>query len=239
MSCITPWHRPPRLSGIDPRLRLGAAAAFAVTAAVCDSTLAPAVMLSFFVLLALAEQFPLPSLMRRLLPLNVFLLFVSLTVVFSGAGGAATVAEIYIKGNAIMLNIVLLMGSMDIFTLAHALQHCHVSPKAVQVLLFSSRYLELIQHREYNRIYDAMRSRGFRPALNLHTLRCYGMLTGQLLIRGHDRAEHILQAMRCRGFNGVFHPLDDLEFRRRDLYAALTAAALFITLVLLETGVTP
>ena len=76
--------------------------------------------------------------------------------------------------------------------------------------------------------------RGFRPRLDRHTYRSLGYLVGMLLVRSFDRAERILAAMKCRGFQGHFFILDHFAFGRRDAAFCVAATVLVFALLAME-----
>jgi len=130
--------------------------------------------------------------------------------------GLMLAAAIALKGNAILLALVVLLGTLDIVTLGHALLHLYVPDKLIHLLLFTVRYIDVLE-REYRRLADAMRLRGFRPRADRHTYRSYGYLVGMLLVRSLDRSERIVAAMKCRGFQGRFYLLDHFACSRLDV----------------------
>ena len=65
-----------------------------------------------------------------------------------------------------------------------------------------------------------MKCRGFRARTDLHTLRTIGYLVGMLLVRSLERSDRIMEAMKCRGFDGRFHVLVAFESRPRDFVLA-------------------
>ena len=95
------------------------------------------------------------------------------------------------------------------------------------------RYIEVLDC-EYRRLRTAMKARGFRLRCDLHTWRSVGYLFGMLLVRGIERAERILAAMRCRGFQGHFYPMTEAKpVDRRDYaFAGLSVAAACALIVL-------
>ena len=129
--------------------------------------------------------------------------------------GLELAGQIALKGNAILLALLLLVGTMELATLGHALDHLGVPSKLAQLLIFTVRYLEVV-HREYDRLRTSMKVRAFQPVLNMHTLRTYGTLVGMLLVRAWDRSERVLAAMQCRGFTGKFWLLDHFRYRWTD-----------------------
>jgi cobalt/nickel transport system permease protein len=74
-------------------------------------------------------------------------------------------------------------------------------PKLTTLLLFTVRYTAVLR-QEYARLRRAMDARCFAPRPNGHTLRSLGHLVGMLLVRGFERSERILGAMKCRGYSG-------------------------------------
>ena len=111
--------------------------------------------------------------------------------------------------------------------LGHALGHLHVPRKLAHLLLFTVRYLDVLD-REYRRLRAAMKVRSFRPRMSLHTYRAYGYLVGMLLVRSFDRSERMLAAMKCRGLPRAVLPVGPfclLAAARRAVLRAAAAAA--------------
>ena len=67
----------------------------------------------------------------------------------------------------------------------------------------------------------AMRARAFRPRADRRTWRALGWLLGMLMVRSFERAERVAGAMKCRGFDGTFHLMDDLRAGPRDALFAV------------------
>jgi cobalt/nickel transport system permease protein len=74
------------------------------------------------------------------------------------------------------------------------------------VAQLAHRY-SLLFFGEARRVRIAMRTRGFRSGTDAHTYRTLGSAAGTLLVRGGDQAERVADAMRCRGFDGKYHPM--------------------------------
>jgi cobalt/nickel transport system permease protein len=89
------------------------------------------------------------------------------------------------------------------FAAAHSL---YVPGVLVQIAQLAHRY-SLLFFGEARQVRIAMRTRGFRSGTNAHTYRTLGSAAGTLLVRGGDRAEHVADAMRCRGFDGTYRPM--------------------------------
>ena len=235
------------MDGLDPRLRIVVAVAFAMVVAVANrfDVLLAAVGMAM-IGLAMSRLGPW-TVLKRLIPLNAFmlLLFVlvppftggtallSLGPVDFGEDGFVLAARISLKGNAIVLTMVVLLGRLSVVTMGHALGHLRVPNKLVHLLLFTVRYFDVLQ-REYSRLAAAMKMRGFRPKMNWHTYRTYGHLVGMLLVRGLERSERIVAAMKCRGFRGRFYLLDHFAFSSADVWFGAAAALMLAALAILE-----
>ena len=155
---------------------------------------------------------------RRLAALNFFFVTLAVTIPLSTPGrpllqvgpfmwsceGLRLALRLALQGNAVMLAAFGLLASMDPIRLGWGLQGLGVPSRLVQLFLLLVRYIE-VMHQEYHRLADAARVRCFTPRLDRHTLTSLGYIVGQLLLRSLERAERIVAAMRCRGFDGRFH----------------------------------
>jgi len=98
----------------------------------------------------------------------------------------------------------------------HALSRLRVPDKLVHLLLFTVRYLDVIG-QEYKRMRRAMQARAFVMQANRHTWRSIGYMIGMLLVRALERSERVMNAMKCRGYQGRFFLMDDARLGRFDL----------------------
>ena len=136
--------------------------------------------------------------------------------------------RITLKGNAIVLIYTALLGTTELAALGHALSHLHVPDKLTQLFVFTVRYVDVLHH-EYMRLATAMKARCFHPRVNAHTYRMFGYLVAILLTRSLDRSERIMDAMKCRGFNGKFYLLDHFAVKCRDiLFSTMSLLMLFV-----------
>jgi cobalt/nickel transport system permease protein len=237
------------LSMVDPRARLVVAAASSVMVVVAGRLSVVGLALAVAAAAWPLGGLPLRVVAKRLLPSNVLMLALVALLPLTTPGtvlwnwgplrfsreGLHLAAAIALKGNAIVLTLVVLLGTMDAVTLGHALRHLRVPEKLAHLLLFTVRYIDVL-HREYLRLRAAMKTRGFRPRLDRHTYRSFGYLVGMLLVRSLDRAERITAAMKCRGFRGHFFMLDHFAFSRRDVPFCVASLALLLLLLVAEAG---
>jgi cobalt/nickel transport system permease protein len=242
-----PKNSGPLLDRIDPRSRILAALAFSLLAAVTNRPVAVLAALALAVLCTVMSGLRFGAVLRRMAPVNVFMfLLIALAPLGSGGREVGSLGPLHygeeglrfaltiaIKGNAIVLMLVALLGSLEINTVGHAMSHLRVPDKLTHLLLFTIRYLDVLR-REYGRLDAAMRLRGFHPRVNMHTYRTFGHLIGMLLVRSLDRSERVVAAMKCRGFRGHFYLLDHFHFSRRDVPFALAAVFALTALAWLE-----
>lgn len=232
------------LSTVDPRARIVAAAAFSVVTVAAGRLSVVGLALAAAAVGLALSGLPLSVVAKRLAPLNVLMLLLILLLPLTTPGtavwqlgplgfsreGLRLAVVVALKGNAVVLMLIALLGTMNPIALGHALSHLRVPDKLTHLLLLTVRYLDVL-HREYLRLRAAMKVRGFRPRMDRHTYRAFGYLVGMLLVRSFDRAERIVAAMKCRGFQGRFFLLDHFAFTRRDV-AFCTASGVLLLLLL-------
>ena len=246
MSCTgfhegdTPIHR------LDPRPRIIVTLLFSVLMAVSFDPLILCLGIAAGVLLASLARVPARALAGRILRINIFMAVLFLLVpvtwpgreLFSVAGVSYSAEGVFwslaitLKGNAIVLVFTSLAGTIDPFVLGHAFHHLKVPAKLAHLFMFTLRYADIFHH-EHLTLIRAMKARGFRPSMRLHTYKTYADMTGMLLVRSLERSERIMDAMKCRGFTGSFHVVSHFRFERCDLVFTLVSAAVLSTLVLL------
>ena len=230
----------------DPRLRICCAAVASVVALIIMNWLWLALLTALTLALCLAARVPGRVLFSRLLAVNAFMLSLLILLPWGVPGnplfqiGAFTYSQaglmqagrIVLRGNAILLLLTALIGTMEPHTFGHALRRLGIPAKLTNLLLFTIRYIAVMED-EYRDLRRAMTVRAFRPRLNLHTLRSIGYLVGMLLVRALDRSERINEAMKCRGFLGRFPSLARYRFRWSD---AAFGCAVTLTLAALLWG---
>lgn len=247
MACEARRFRTSIIHCLDPRLRILAAVVFSVLMVSIDRFATLETGLAIGIVLVMAARLPAVTVMKRLAMLNVFMALLSAVLPLTTPGtavaqwgpltfsreGTLQACSIALKSNAIVLALTALVGTIEMVTLGHALQHLWVPRKLVHLFLLTVRYIDVFRG-EYQRLARAMKVRGFRPRADGHSLRALGYLVGMLLVRSLDRSERILAAMKCRGFRGRFFLLDHFTFARRDLVFAATCAAACAALIWME-----
>ncbi len=235
------------LHQLDPRAKLVAAIVWSLPLAVLNDlrVLLLGVVVSA-VLLAAARLNP-ARLLRRLLLVNVFVAFLWLFLPWSVSGepvatwgpivvtraGLLLALKLTLRCNAIVGVWIALLGTSRLSAIAQALRALRVPHKLVLIMFFCVRYIQAI-HDEHGRMAAAIKSRAFTPKTTVHTYRTYANLVGLLLVRSHDRAARVYDAMICRGFDGRLHTLDAHRLRARDVVATAVLSGLTLALVVME-----
>lgn len=227
-------HQQTWVDNIDARVRVVCAGLFA-SVVVSSVKFLPVLMGLFCALMLLKiAKLDMKSSLRRVIAMDFFMLMLICVLPFTTPGepmfylfGLAASFEgllhallITAKANAVLLMLFSLVATMSASTFGHALAHLKVPDKLVHLLLFMVRYLDVIG-QEYKKMRRAMQARAFVMGFNRHTWKSIGYLFGMLLIRSVERAERILDAMKCRGFCGRFYLNDEMQLVRADIVFAL------------------
>jgi cobalt/nickel transport system permease protein len=204
----------------DPKIKIIGAAAISIVLALCTSIpVAATGCITTAILLFLSKpHFGLLS--RRLLQVNIFTLFIWLTIPLTyGNGdtvhfsflniyfdGIRMATLISLKTNGILFCFLALLATSSTVSIGYGLEKLGVPRKLSFLFLFAYRQLFVI-HQEYQRLQRAAKLRGFTPKNSVHTYQTYSHLFGMTLVKSWNRAERVHQAMILRGFNGRLIPL--------------------------------
>lgn len=229
------------LARLDPRTRILLALLTTIGVIALQSPAHLVVALMLAIALVLGTRLPPGYVLKRVLLLEGLLVMIVLTLPFSVPGetlwalGPLTVSDagveraqsVFLRANTVALTLLALVATLPVPAIARALEQLRVPSALVQTLLFTFRYISVIQ-QEFTCLRRSMLARGFAPRSDRHTYRSYGYFIGALVVRSVDRSERILNAMRCRGFDGRFATLSaPSPLPRGDLaLIALTALAL-------------
>lgn len=223
---------------LDPRVKIVVTLVFSLVVALNQHLVGTALSLALPVGLLASARLSMSKVLVRLAIVNGFVAFIWFFLPFTVPGetiytlgplgiqreGVDLALLITLKSNSIILMVIALLGTSQIFVLVHALSHLRVPDKLVHLFFFCFRYVHVI-HDEYDRLITAMKIRGFKPKTDMHTYRSYAYLVGMLLVRSFDRSKRIMQAMKCRGFKGKFYILHHYQMKRYDYALAGTSMA--------------
>lgn len=237
------------IARLDPRLRIVMACVFAVVVVALSSLTALFAALAIALSLLVMSRLPWRRTLRRMAMMDGFILVMLLLLPFTVPGdpilvlwglaaswqGLWQAVEIALTANAVILAVLVLLGTLEPVTLGHALHRLRCPETLVHLLMFTIRYIDVL-HGEYQRLRAAMKVRGFRPGTNWHSYRSFGYLVGMMLVRAIERSERILGAMKCRGFAGRMPLLQEFTLARRDVTFGTGFTLLCLGLIILDVA---
>lgn len=228
---------------IDPRIPLLSAVTFAVVVAISTQWGTLAMALAVGVIAVISSSTKLPRLGRRLIGLNVMMVFFWLLLPLEWKGpaifdwhwstkGSILPARITLRANAILLVSTALLDPLGMLGMLDAFRRLHLPEPFPSLLGMSVRYLSLLR-LEFQRLRVAMLSRGFRLRPTLQGYSAAAMALGMLLVRSLDRSDRIRRAMAARTFGPLHHPPSP-RFSRRDWLMAGGVSVVLVSLCLVE-----
>lgn len=230
----------------DARWKLAAIVLAAFGVAVLDHLTPAAVALALGLLLLAFTRLPGRWVRDRLglfaLAALPFLLVLPFTLDLDGPGwavgpvrvsqhGLVSGLAVFCRCLAIGCLALVLIGTAPLHHTLVAANKLKVPGLIVLVTGLAYRYAFLLAD-EFRRIRVALRTRGFRMRANRHGYRTLGHATGAILVRGADRAERVVDAMRCRGFDGRFHTTTTFRTTFGDIISFVALVAAVAALVL-------
>ncbi len=215
---------------LDPRIKFITFIPYIFVIAIMKGLTGPLVALIFSIIMIFLSRLTLRKIISRLFVVNAFIVLLWIFIPFSYPGdvifrlgpftatheGMIFVLSITLKANAIVIATIAILGTSEVFSLAHALVHLKVPLKLVYLFFFFYRYIS-VMHEEYSRLKKALAVRAFKPKTNLHTYKTYAYLVGMLIVSSFDRSQRIYNAMLCRGFKGKFPIVSHFNLRRKDV----------------------
>lgn len=232
---------------LDPRARLMLALAGTLCLVTLQGGIAAGVALGLSLLLLFLSAPPWGMAVRRLALVNIFVLFMWLTVPFAMPGeaqwhwglfaasreGLALMWLITLKCNAIVILLITFLASMHFAALGAALQRLRCPVKLTFLFLFVYRYIHVVAG-EWRTLHNAARLRGFVPRTDMHTYRTFGYLLGMTFVRAFDRSRRVYEAMLLRGFSGDFKFLDGFRAKAFDWFFSGLLLALWVGLAVVD-----
>jgi energy-coupling factor transporter transmembrane protein EcfT len=227
------------LRNIDPRCRLGAGIALTLPAIQSGS---PLILGSLIFALCMCLVRDISVVVRRLMAVNVFTLFLWITLPLGalvtdlaggaspGISGALSRALVYtLRINAAALLYMVTIIPLGIGGLANTLARLHCPAKLNALFLLTYRYIFIM----YERIFVSLRSMAIRrpQQTTLGRWRSYAAVFGTALISAFLRAQKVGKALQVRGFTGRIPVTRSFAWKVRDTlflaFSLLLALALW------------
>jgi cobalt/nickel transport system permease protein len=236
-SLDSPLHR------FDPRAKLIAFLFLIFSVVLIPDLKIAFIGLFFAIFMLILSRIPLAFVLSYMKWVAMFILsfFVILAFTFPGeeiatfyflsitAEGLYTGSLITIRAFSAVILIFPMIGTMRFDTTIKALDRLKVPNSLVQMLMFTYRYI-FVFIDEFQRIWTAMESRGFKLRTTLYALRTIGKALGMLFVRSYERAERVYRAMRSRGYTGNPKTLVEFEIRTKDYLLAVSIIGFAVSL---------
>lgn len=236
-SLDSPLHR------FDPRVKIIAFLFLIFSVVLIPDLKVAFVGLFFAVFMLILSRIPLTFVLSYMKWVAMFVLslFVILMFTFPGkeiarfyflsisAEGLYTGSLITVGAFSAVILIFPMIGTMKFDTTIKALDRLKVPNSLVQMLMFTYRYI-FVFIDEFQRIWTAMESRGFKLRTTLYALRTMGKALGMLFVMSYERAERVYRAMRSRGYTGEQKTLVEFGIRMRDYILAVSIIGFAVSL---------
>ncbi|MBA7553084.1 Energy-coupling factor transporter transmembrane protein EcfT [subsurface metagenome] len=236
-SLNSPMHR------FDPRAKIIAFLFLIFSVVLIPDLKIAFIGLFFAIFLLILSRIPLSFVLGHLKWVAMFVLsfFVILAFTFPGeeianfyflsitAEGLYTGSLITVRAFSAVILIFPMIGTMRFDTTIKALDKLKVPNSLVQMLMFTYRYIFVFAD-EFQRVWTAMESRGFKLRTTLYALRTIGKAMGMLFVMSYERAERVYRAMRSRGYTGNPKTLVEFDIRRRDYILAASIIGFAVSL---------
>jgi cobalt/nickel transport system permease protein len=134
------------------------------------------------------------------------------------SAGLILAALLLMKAFTVVALMLVLLASAPLQETAKAAHALRVPGLLIHLALLTYRFV-FLTGEEFARLRIALRVRGFHNRADWHGYRTVGQVAGTLLVRSHDRAERVGQALRCRGFDGCFRSLHEFRTNLVDVAA--------------------
>ena len=236
-SLDSPMHR------FDPRAKIIAFLFLIFSVVLIPDLKIAFIGLFFAIFLLILSRIPLAFVLSYMKWVAMFVLslFVILAFTFPGeeiarfyflhvtAEGLYTGLLITVRAFSAIILIFPMIGTMRVDTTIKALDRLKVPNSLVQMLMFTYRYI-FVFIDEFQRIWTAMESRGFKLRTTLYALKTIGIALGMLFVMSYERAERVYRAMRSRGYTGSQKTLAEFEIRMKDYVLAVFIIGFAISL---------
>lgn len=226
-----------RLIAFDPRVKLAATLSFIVVLAFMRQPLPLWIGLTFAVVLLEVSGIPMSHYARAYAMAFPFILFASLTLLFTSSWTSALMMGMRISAS--VLALLLMVSTTPFFDTLRALRWYKVPALMCNLMMFTYRFIFVLMD-ELERMSLARKARGFsggRSLLDRNAFKTISNTIGMVFVRANHRAGHIYDALLARGYTGEVRTLSVLKARPRDAGLILTYALVMSTLVALQLGV--
>lgn len=164
------------------------------------------------------------AILKRLLLLNVFIIFLVLVVLFQDQQEAW---QLFLRTNSILLFNLFLFYQSKGYDIVRGCYALKMNKKFVALFYVTISLIEYL-FSELKNLKQTMKMRGFRATTSMFTYQTYGNVFALLFIKVIRKAQHIQQSMITRGFHGEIYLLQAQKTVKLDYLLALLVGVMIL-----------
>jgi len=165
--------------------------------------------------------------LKRLIKLNGFVFFVCAGIYFFHKD-LKTAETIFIRSNLIIFFNLLVFNNYIPFDVYRGIIKLPIPKKLKILFLFFIKFIEIFQ-REYSKLLDALKIRGFKPKTNIFTYKSYAYILAILFAKTLKKAKNLYNAIELRGFKGTIYSFYNDSIKLNDIFLII---AIFIQILI-------
>jgi cobalt/nickel transport system permease protein len=146
----------------------------------------------------------LKEVLKKLLLLNIFILFVVLSSLIAGEEELALL--VFLRSNLILFSLLALLYNKDMYEISLALQELHFPSKLVSVFYFTIKSIYMFE-QDFKKFIKTLKTRGFQAKTSLFTYQIYSNFFGALIIKAFYNAEQMQKMLVIREFNNKIYTI--------------------------------
>lgn len=127
---------------------------------------------------------------------------------------------IIIRALSAVTLVLIMLGTTRFDITIKALYMLRMPGTLIQMLMFTYRYIFVIMD-EFQRMWKAMESKGFKLKANRYGLSVLGNIIGMLIIKSYDRAHRVYQSMIAKGYTGNPGTIVNFKMQAKDYAISL------------------
>lgn len=157
-------------------------------------------LLPLFVVLLFEKQ-NFFNILKRLVMLNLFIVFLVVFVYFENSAKAL---ELFMRTNLILLFNIALFYTSQGYDIARGMQSLGFNTKIISVLYFTLSLINFVK-KDFKQTKNTLKARGFKPTTSMYTYQTYGNIFAMILVKAFRKSEDMRVSMMARGYeNKIF-----------------------------------
>lgn len=186
----------------------------------------------FYILPILAvlfyEQKNIIKIFKKLVLLNIFIIFLVLFVAFQDFSMAV---ELFLRTNLILLFNITIFHKSKGYDIVRGFNTLKVSPKFISIFYFTISLIEYL-FIEFKNIKNSLKARGFSAKTSMFVYETFGNIFAMMFIKAIKKSEDMRLSMIARGFNSQIFLLETNEISKKDIFVLSLVGIIFLIKVL-------